>query len=85
MNVKHIINVLRIAYHAPIKTPLGRWNIHNNTQTKLKIQYANEDNCGTSGNYSEYTEQIKETQELDELYVYMMGTESLPDTFHTKR
>jgi hypothetical protein len=85
MNVKHIINVLRIAYHAPIKTPLGRWNIHNNTQTKLKIQYANEDNCGTSGNYSEYTEQIKENQELDELYVYMMGTESLPDTFHTKR
>ena len=84
MNVKHIINVLRIAYHAPIKTPLGRWNIHNNTQTKLKIQYANEDKCGTSGNYSEYTEQIKETQELDELYVYMMGTESLPDTFHTK-
>jgi hypothetical protein len=72
-------------YHAPVKTPLGRWNIHNNTQTKLKIQYANEDNCGTSGNYSEYTEQIKETQELDELYVYMMGSESLPDSFHTKR
>ena len=85
MNVKHIINVLRIAYHAPIKTPLGRWNINNNTQTKLKIQYANEDNCGTSGNYSEYTAEINQNQELDELYVYMMGTESLPDRLNTKR
>ena len=28
------------------KLPLGRWNIHNHKETTIKIQYANEDNCG---------------------------------------
>jgi len=32
------------------KTPLGRWNIHNYKETTLKIDYANEDNCGISSN-----------------------------------
>lgn len=91
MNPKHIIHALKISYHTSVKIPLGRWNLHNHKQTKLKIQYANEDNCGASGNYSEYTPEIKENhkmnqkQDLEELYVYMLGSESLPDTLHKKR
>jgi len=91
MNPKHIIHSFKIAYHTSVKTPLGRWNIHNHKQTKLKIQYANEDNCGTSGNYSEYKEEIKQNnefnqkQELEELYMYMIGSESLPDSLDRKR
>jgi hypothetical protein len=54
--------------------PLGRWQFHNNSQTALKIKYANEDNCGTC----ELEKDIN-VQELDNLYIYMMGSESLPD------
>jgi|UniRef100_A0A6C0I874 hypothetical protein len=85
MNPKHIIHALKISYHKSVKIPLGRWNIHNDRQTKLKIKYANEDNCGTSGNYSNYSEKIKESKESEELYMYMLGSESLPDSLHTKR
>ena len=45
MNFTSIINVFK---HS--KTPLGRWNIHNYKETTLKIDYANEDNCGISSN-----------------------------------
>jgi len=83
MNPKHIIDVLRIAFHRQAKTPLGRWNIHSDAQTKLKIKYANEDNCGVSS--SNYSGEIKESQESEELYMYMLGSESLPDSLHTKR
>jgi len=91
MNPKHIIHSLKIAYRTSVKIPLGRWNIHNHKQTKLKIKYANEDNCGMSGNYRDYTEKIKQNnefnqkQELDELYIYMIGSESLPDSLDRKR
>lgn len=46
--------------------PLGRWTTHNYTQTVLKIKYANEDNCGVSGN------KIQKSHE-DQL-MYMMDT-----------
>jgi len=91
MNPKHIIHSLKIAYHTSVKIPLGRWNIHNHKQTKLKIKYANQDNCGVSNNYSEYTGEIKENnefnqkQESEELYMYMIGSESLPDSLDKKR
>ena len=33
-------------------TPLGRWTIHDNlNHTKLKIDYSNEDHCGTCAEY----------------------------------
>ena len=41
MNFKHIIEVFKAASRKQVKTPLGRWNIENHTQTKLKINYAN--------------------------------------------
>ncbi len=75
MKSKHIIDIIKKIYYFPsVKTPLGRWNIHNYKQTALKIKYANEDNCGTCGDYT-----ITENQELDKLYIYMMGLESAPD------
>jgi hypothetical protein len=46
-----IMNAARIlTMFKTIKVPLGRWNIHNYRETTLKIKYANEDNCGISGN-----------------------------------
>ena len=51
---------------------LGRWNSHDHKQTILKIKYANEDNCGVSGN-------SKNTNvELDDIeYIYVMGYETV--------
>lgn len=103
MSARHFIHVLKSAYRGPTKTPLGRWNIHNHTQTKLKIKYANEDNCGSCGdcddhgdvnqpaqqyNYQNIQPQVGTghgdgTGEGDELYLYMMGVESVPDCRHT--
>ena len=48
MNFTSITNFINIFKHG--KTPLGRWNIHNYKETTLKIDYANEDNCGISSN-----------------------------------
>ena len=45
-----IINVFKRLYFQNVKTPLGRWNINNYKETTLKIDYANEDNCGISSN-----------------------------------
>jgi hypothetical protein len=67
------IKALKYSLFTQVKTPLGRWNIHNYRQTTLKIKYANEDNCGTCGEY------IDNQDDVDELYVYMMGTDSVPD------
>ena len=52
-----------------IKSPLGRWNIHNNRETNLKIKYANEDNCGISGN----NYKIKKNNDIDDdnIYIYI--------------
>jgi hypothetical protein len=48
MNFTSITNFVNIFKQG--KTPLGRWNIHNYKETTLKIDYANEDNCGISSN-----------------------------------
>lgn len=35
-------------FNKMMRIPLGRWNIENNyRKTNLKIDYANEDHCGT--------------------------------------
>ena len=62
-----------------IKAPLGRWNIHNHRETTLKIKYANEDNCGISGNNYKNTTQIQEKNiDFDDnQYFYSMGYESV--------
>ena len=84
MNAKRIIDVFKNLGVSQVKTPLGRWNIHNYKQTALKVRYANEDNCGVCNDYNKNTTQIKENnvyKELDETYIYMMGSESLPDAY----
>jgi hypothetical protein len=63
---------------------LGRWNIHNHRQTTLKIKYANEDNCGISCNYNKNTTQMQ-NQDSDNLYIYMMGCETVPDNAYITR
>lgn len=67
-----VTRILSVFYKAPSKIipTLGRWNAHNEKGTFLKIKYANEDNCGVSGNI----QNIKKGS--DERYIYMMGYES---------
>ena len=73
MNSTRILNMFK-----HIKVPLGRWNIHNNKETTLKIKYANEDNCGISGNNYKNMVQIQEKNKFDDnQYVYSMGYESV--------
>jgi hypothetical protein len=73
MNSTRILNMFK-----HIKVPLGRWNIHNHRETTLKIKYANEDNCGISGNNYKNTIQIQEKNKFDDnQYVYSMGYESV--------
>ena len=73
MNAIRILNMFK-----NIKVPLGRWNIHNHRETTLKIKYANEDNCGISGNNYKNTiqKQIQYDFDNDEQYIYSMGYES---------
>ena len=91
MNARRIIDIFKNTCFSQVKTPLGRWNIHNYEQTSLKIKYANEDNCGTCGEYNKNITQIqdnnkyKHRQELDDPYIYMMGVESVPDKLHIIR
>ena len=77
MNAKRILDIFKRMYFTLVNQPLGRWNINNNyKQTMLKIKYANEDNCGISGNkYKNIKNELK--NELDDnQYIYMMGYES---------
>jgi hypothetical protein len=80
MKFRTIIDILKRSSLSHVKTPLGRWNIHNYSQTMLKIKYANEDNCGISCNNYKNITQIKQNRELydDNEYIYMMGYESVP-------
>mgnify|MGYP000933106359 FL=1 len=85
MSIRHIITVLKDCCKRKIKTPLGRWNIENNKQTKLKINYANEDHCGSCAEYVVLKRELhsvkeKQQQKEEELYMYMIGTDELPDT-----
>lgn len=76
MNLKSIIQLFKHTSLPHVKTPLGRWNIHNYNETTLKIKYATEDNCGIS-NYNYKNEQNVELN--DSQYIYIMGYESVHD------
>ena len=78
MNFRSIIGIFKGKSLSHVKTPLGRWNIHNHRETMLKIKYANEDNCGISGNNSKNTTKIQKNKVVDDNpYIYMMGYESV--------
>ena len=78
MNTRHILDIFKHVFLKQNKPPtLGRWNIHNHKETILKLKYANEDNCGISGNNSKNTTKIEKNNVLDDnQYIYMMGYES---------
>ena len=78
MNAKRISDIFKRLYLTNATPSLGRWNKHNYTQTTLKIKYANEDNCGVSGNLYKNTTQIQKNNPIDDKeYVYTMGYESV--------
>jgi hypothetical protein len=95
MNARRIIDLFKYACLKHVNPPLGRWNIHNYKQTALKIKYANEDNCGVSWNYHTNTSQIQQNnasnqsqdqdQDIDNIYIYMMGCETVPDKVYISR
>jgi hypothetical protein len=79
MNATRILDLFKRMYFKQNNQSLGRWNIHNYSQTTLKIKYANEDNCGISGNNFKNIVQIQKNNEVDDnQYIYSMGYESLP-------
>lgn len=92
MNVRHIIEVFKSASRKQVKTPLGRWNLDNHIHTTLKINYANEDHCGSCVEYMvqkqqlqvDKTRQQQKEEKEEEMYMYMIGPESLPDTHNYK-
>jgi hypothetical protein len=90
MTVRHIIEVFKSAFRKQVKTPLGRWNLDNHTHTTLKINYANEDHCGSCAEYMIQKQQLQidktrqQQKEEEEMYMYMIGPESLPDTHNYK-
>jgi len=79
MNARRILDIFKHVFLTKSTPPtLGRWNIHNHRETMLKIKYANEDNCGISGNNSKNTKKIQKNNVLDDnQYIYMMGYESI--------
>ena len=78
MNTKRISDIFKRLYLTNAIPSLGRCNNHNYTQTTLKIKYANEDNCGVSGNIYKNTTQIEKNNQLDDKkYIYDMGYESV--------
>jgi hypothetical protein len=75
---RRIIDVFKNICWTHHKPSLGRWNIHNDRETILKIKYANEDNCGISGNHLNHTTKLQPKNVLhDTQYIYMMGYESI--------
>lgn len=80
MNARRIIDVFKRTFSPHVKTPLGRWNIHNHSETALKIKYATEDNCGISFHNYKNTSQIEQKNHSDDhdiKYIHMMGYESV--------
>ena len=79
MNATRILDIFKIVFLKHNKpSHLGRWNITDYQETILKIKYANEDNCGISGNNSKNTTKIQKNNVLDDnQYIYMMGYESI--------
>ena len=82
MNATRILDIFKRIYSTHNNPTLGRWNMHNYSQTTLKIKYANEDNCGISGNNYKNTIEIQKNNVLedDKYIIYVMGFESV----HTK-
>ena len=80
MLFKSIVSIFKTSV---LKTPLGRWNIHNYEETMLKVKYATEDNCGVSYNYqnSKYNDKTKYNvkDKYNDKYIYMMAYESVHD------
>ena len=64
MNARTILALFK--FSGQVKTPLGRWTVHNQRETSLKIKYANEDNSLPV-----------QTDRLEQNYIYMMGYESV--------
>jgi hypothetical protein len=78
MNFKSIIDIFRRAPLSHTKTLLGRWNIHNYSETTLKIKYATEDNCGITRHLHDYHNLHDDDKLYDDTkYIYMMGYESV--------
>ena len=67
MNAQRSSNIFKRMYLSHPKINLGRWNIHNDSQTIIKIKYANEDNCGLSSN-NENIKQVHQNNKLDDGY-----------------
>jgi hypothetical protein len=72
MKFKTVIEIIKRSSLPHVKTPLGRWNIHNYSETTLKIKYANEDN--SFYNHKKY---IKLDNDDPQDIIYMMGYDSL--------
>jgi hypothetical protein len=70
--MKRISNLFKFLSNS--NTPLGRWKIHNYNETIIKINFANEDNCGLC--CQKYKSQLEKILEEDN-YIYMMGYESI--------
>jgi hypothetical protein len=62
MSTRRILDLFKCA-NIPIQQHLGRWTKHNYKQTTLKIKYANEDNCGVSGNFK--NQSITQVNDID--------------------
>ena len=76
--IRRILDVVKHGIVTQKKPILGRWNMHNERETILKIKYANEDNCGISGNNHKNTRQIQNNYDIDDKqYIYSMGYESV--------
>lgn len=55
-----VFNILKNALTQNNKAlVLGRWAVHNSSQNNLKVDYSNEDHCGTCSQYI----QIKRTKQ----------------------
>lgn len=78
MNTIRITDIFKRMFLPHVKTPLGRWNIHNHKETSLKIKYATEDNCGIYCYNNDNNHKMKENElHDDKKYIYMMGYESV--------
>ena len=70
MNARRMLDMFKSIYFKPDKK-LGRWTNHTYNQTILKIKYANEDNCGMSGNQTHANNDLPDNE-----YIYIMGYET---------
>ena len=49
-NIQRLLNLFKIITKKQTNVPLGRWNI-NQSKNNIKIDYSNEDHCGTCSEY----------------------------------